>query len=299
MTDLKILFLETRPPFLLLTTILVSLGAAVAYSQGFFNPLFFILTLTGVLLAHVSVNVLNDYFDYKSGLDSEIVNSGRKTPFSGGSGLLTSKLISPETTFKMGMASFISGLAIGLYFIYLKGLLLLPIIAVAAASAVFYTNYFAKHCLGEFIAGLNFGPLMVLGTYIIQAGYFNILKPLAASIAPGILTANLLLLNQFPDAEADEKVGRRHLVILLGRRKASKLYTALTTVSYISIILFVIAKLMPLTALTSLATVPFAYKACSVTLKHYNSLNKLTEALKQNVIMVLVTQALLVVRYLL
>ncbi len=298
MVSFKFLLLETRPQFLLLTVLLVSLGTAVAFNHGFFNPVLFALNMAGALLAHVSVNVLNDYFDFKSGLDVEIVKSGRKTPFSGGSGLLPSELISPVTTFKLGVISLLTGLAIGAYFVYLRGIVLLPIIAVAVASTAFYTVFFAKICLGELLAGLNFGPLMVTGTYIVQAGLFNIWEALTASLAPGILTANLLLINQFPDTEADRKVGRKHFVIVLGKKGASKLYTALTAASYLSIVTGVYLEILPLTVLIALLTVPFAYKACRIAVRHYDSLDKIVEALKQNVLTVLGTQGLMVVGYL-
>lgn len=78
---LKIWFLETRPQFLLLSVVLVLLGTAIARNEGYFDGLKFILTTLGLLLAHASVNILNDYFDYKSGIDLQTT----RTPFSGGS----------------------------------------------------------------------------------------------------------------------------------------------------------------------------------------------------------------------
>jgi 1,4-dihydroxy-2-naphthoate octaprenyltransferase len=87
----KTLFLETRPQFLLLSPILVFLGMGIALYEGYFCLSHFLLCMVGLTLLHASVNVLNDYSDYKSGIDLKV----NRTPFSGGSGLLPAGAISP------------------------------------------------------------------------------------------------------------------------------------------------------------------------------------------------------------
>jgi len=292
------MFLETRPSFLLLSVVVVSLGTAVAWHDGFFNPLFFALTLAGVLLAHVSVNVLNDYFDYRSGLDLEIAKAGKRTPFSGGSGLLPSRAISPGRTLRMGVLSLVLAAPIGVYFLRLRGLMLLPLVLTAAVTVVLYTPAFSRVYLGEFLAGLNFGPLAVLGTYAVQTGSYGA-GALVASLVPGILTGELLLLNEFPDVEADERAGRRHLVILLGRGTAGALYSVLLAATYLLIVLGTLFRLLPPTAPVSLLTGPFAFKASRIAVRDPDSLQAMLPALKHNVIAALGTPALLAVGYLL
>ncbi|HID61917.1 MAG TPA: prenyltransferase, partial [Anaerolineae bacterium] len=98
--SLKTWFLELRPQFLLLAVVLVPIGTAVAWHQGSFNPAYFVLAWVGTVLAHISVNVLNDYFDHKSRLDFHT----QRTPFSGGSGILTAGLLEPTKVYILGVA---------------------------------------------------------------------------------------------------------------------------------------------------------------------------------------------------
>jgi len=140
------------------------------------------------------------------------------------------------------------------------------------------------------------GTLPVLGTYFIQTGSYS-LEAFAASLPPGFLTANLLLLNEFPDAEADKRGGRRHLVITLGKRKASRLYAALMVATYLCIVAGVVAKLMPPVTLIALASIAFAATAVSKAFKHHDNFQQLVPALRANVITVLGTDALLALAY--
>ena len=108
--------------------------------------------------------------------------------------------------------------------------------------------------MGEIFAGLGFGPLLVLGSYYVQTGRYS-WETLVASLAPGILTSNLLFLNEFPDSEADQKGGRKHFVISLGRRDASYLFVALMAASYLCILAGVITGMMPVVTLIGLGTI--------------------------------------------
>lgn len=290
----RIWFLEIRPEFLLLSIVLVLLGTAISWNEGYFDWLRFLLTTLGLLLAHTSVNVLNDYFDYKSGIDFETI----PTPFSGGSGILTQALLNPKSVYLFGVTSLASAFLIGVYLAYISGWKLLPLIFLGGVIAYFYTSILTKWLIGEFFAGLGLGSLPVLGTYFIQAGSYSI-EAIIASLAPGLLTANLLFLNEFPDVEADTKGGRYNLVIALGKKKASRLYAGMIVMTYLCIIGGVAFKFMPITSLIALATIPFAFKAINKTMKHYNNLQEIISAMKVNVITVLGTDALLALSYLL
>jgi 1,4-dihydroxy-2-naphthoate octaprenyltransferase len=138
--------------------------------------------------------------------------------------------------------------------------------------------------------------LPVLGTYFVQTGSYSA-EAVVASLAPGFLTANLLLLNEFPDVEADKKGGRYNLVIALGPKMAGRLYAGLMALTYLSIIGGVVLKLMPPASLIGLVSIPFALKAISVTFKHYDNIQELIPALKANVITVLGTNALVAAGY--
>ncbi|MCW3975228.1 MAG: prenyltransferase [Candidatus Bathyarchaeota archaeon] len=288
---LKALLLVVRAPFLILTFSCISVGFASAIYHGYFNSSHAILALIGSLLAHISVNVLNEYYDYKRGTDLLT----HKTPFSGGSGALPSGLIDQNQAFKIGVVSLISGGIIGLYFITLYPILL-PLIIIASAIIFLYTPILLKNRFAEFFPGLSFGPLLVIGAYITQLpknymGSFII--PAFASIPVGLLVSNLLILNEFPDYEADLSTGRRHGVITLGRERTSRLYVLIMSLTYASIIVPAVLSILPLTTLITLSTLPLAVKTSKNVLRNYDNPVKLIPSLAQNTYIVLLSPILI------
>jgi 1,4-dihydroxy-2-naphthoate polyprenyltransferase len=290
--SLRAWFLLPRFHFIPLTVILVALGTAIAAHEGPIHWGHFLLALVGSILVHVTVNVMNDYHDYRDGIDFNT----RRTPFSGGSGILPSNRLKPKQAFWFATLSLLAATNIGVYFILMKGWLLLPLLLVAGFSAYFYNVCLSRWLVGELFAGLNLGPLLVLGAYYIQTGRYS-WETLFASIAPGILTATLLFLNEFPDKEADETGGRRHLVIALGRGSARFLYVALIGASYLWIVIGVLTRMMPVMTLMGLGTIGFGWKAAKGAMRYYDDMNRLTPILGMNVITILGTQALLTVGY--
>ena len=280
--SLKTWFNETRPPFLLLTPITYSVGIASAYIVGSFDVFRALLGLVGVLLAHISINVINDYFDYKSGLDF----TTKPTPFSGGSGMLISGTLQAKDVYRFAMGSLIIGSAIGLYFAYTMGWMLLPLVAATAISIYFYTPAFSHWYVGEIITGINFGPLMVLGGYFIMTGQYSY-NALAAGVIPGILVGTLLFLNEFPDMEADKGVGRKNVVISLGLEKASRIYVALIAATYAWVLICIATSLLPFTTLVTFITLPTALKATRGVLKDHGDIGKLIPAMGANVTLTL------------
>jgi 1,4-dihydroxy-2-naphthoate octaprenyltransferase len=291
--NLKIWFLETRPQFLLLTVVLAFLGTSIAWFNGAFNLGYAILAFIGLLLCHISVNVFNDYYDYKSGIDLKT----RRTPFSGGSGILPAGSLEPKQVFWFGMGSFLLAVPIGIYFVLVSGLLLLPLLIVAAICILFYTPLFTKLGWPEWAPGIGLGTLPVLGAYFVQTGEYT-LPALIASIPSGILVHNLLLLNEFPDVEADKTAGRRTLPITIGSKGAGIVYSALTIILYVWIVAWVIIGFMPVFSLIALLTIPFALKGIQGAL-NYEDESKLIPGMANNVFMVLITQLLLGIGYIL
>jgi 1,4-dihydroxy-2-naphthoate octaprenyltransferase len=289
---LKTWFLEIRPGFLLLSIVLVLLGSSITWHEGCFDWIKFLLTTLGLLLAHTSVNVLNDYYDYRSGIDFNTT----RTAFSGGSGILIQGILKPKSAYTFGIGCLMAAFPIGIYLTYVSGWQLLPLVFLGGAMIYFYTSHLTKWLIGEFFAGLGLGTLPVMGTYFIQTGQYSI-EAFIVSIAPGLLTANLLLLNEFPDYEADKKGGRYHLVIALGRRKAARLYTGIMIMTYHCIVGGVILKFMPVITLIALITIPFALKAIIFSLRYYDNIEKIIPAMKANIITVLGTDILLALAY--
>ena len=289
------MFLETRPQFLILSPILIILGMGMALYNGEFNTLYLILAVIGLTLLHISVNTLNDYSDYKTGIDFNV----SRTPFSGGSGLLPAKALSPKAVLKLGLGSLFLAVPIGVYFIIERGLTLLPIFILGAIFVVWYTSHITHMGFGmpEISAGLGLGTLPVFGTFLIFTGHFS-WDILYASVPSGILVCNLLYLNEFPDIEADIKGGRRTLPITLGRKKAAYFYSFLTIMVYVWIVAGVALNLMPIWTLLGLLTLPFAFKAIKGSLT-YKTVEEIIPALGANVIVVLLTQLFMGIGYIL
>jgi len=291
---LKIWFLETRPQFLLLSVVLAFLGTSIAWYDGAFHLGYAVLAFVGLLLCHISINTLNDYFDYRSGIDLEV----KRTPFSGGGGMLPAGLLKPRQVLWFGVVSLLLAVPIGVYFVVTldRGWLLLPLLLIAAVCILLYTPFILKTRWPEWAAGLGLGTLPVLGVYFVQTTAY--LPAIVASIPSGILVHNLLLLNEFPDTEADKKAGRKTLPIVMGKAKASIVYSVLTVIVYLWIIGGVVAGLMPPFSLIALLTLPLAIKAIQGARKH-QEITRLMPAMANNVLVVLLTQLLLGIGYIL
>lgn len=290
---LKVWFAETRPQFLLLSVVLAFLGTCIAWYDGYFHLGYALLAFFGLLLCHISVNVLNDYFDYRSGIDLEV----RRTPFSGGSGILPAALLKPRQVLWFGLVSFLLAVPIGVYFVIARGWALLPLLLVAAVCIILYTPFLTRVGWPEWAPGAGMGALPVLGAYFVQTTAYT-LPAIIACIPSGILVHNLLLLNEFPDAEADRKAGRKTLPIVMGKEKAGIVYSALTLAVYLWIIGWVVAGKMPAFSLLALLTLPLAIKAIVGARKH-EEMSQLVPAMANNVLVVLLTQFLLGIGYIL
>jgi 1,4-dihydroxy-2-naphthoate octaprenyltransferase len=284
----------TRANFLPLAIVIVFAGVAAAfYSKHAFNGFDTVLVLVGAVLTHASVNAFNNYFDYRSGIDKRTI----KTPFSGGVETLVRGGMNPSSALVVALASFAGASLIGIYFLTRLFSVLLPIIVYGGVVIVLYTPILARiPALSEIVAGSGFG-LMGLGTYVTQTGFID--GPALAIFVPiTILVALLLFLNEFPDAEVDQAAGRRHLVILLGKKNSAALYVAGLVATYVSIALAVLARYSPPLVLISLATIPIGYKAGRIALKSYNSSTALIPAQGSNVLVILSTIALIGLGYL-
>jgi 1,4-dihydroxy-2-naphthoate octaprenyltransferase len=267
----------------------VLVGVAAAAYDGFdLHPLHVILTLVGAILAHISVNVLNDYFDYRSGIDL----ATKRTPFSGGSGILPAGLLKAQQVYLLGLASLVGVGAVGIYFTYEYGWEILPLGILGILVIYLYTTHITKNPLLCAIApGLGFGPLMVVGTYFTQTGEYSLTAGLA-SLVPGFLVSNLLLLNQFPDIEADKVAARRHLPIAFGRQFSARVYAVLMIATYVSLAVAVGVGVLPLTALIGLLSLPLAAKTVMGVLKNYDDTEKLLPFLGLNIQVILLTTLL-------
>lgn len=279
----------TRANFLPLTIVIVFAGLAAAfYSHRVFLPIDAALVMVGGLLTHASVNAFNNYFDYRSKIDAKTA----KTPFSGGVDVLVKGMMKPSEALTVSLFCLTCAAMIGIYFLARLFNVLLPLVVYGAIIIVLYTPVISRvHALSEIVAGSGFG-LMGLGVYATQTGVIDA-TGIAILIPITILVALLLFLNEFPDAEVDKVGGRRHTVILVGKRSSAWLYVAGQAATYASIILAVAIGAAPLPVLVSLLSLPIAYKASRITLKNYNRTSDLVPALGSNVLFILLTIALM------
>lgn len=281
-----------RPPFLVLPPACAALGVAcVQWTQGYVDLQQALLVLLGAIAAHVSVNAFNEYLDFHSGLDAIT----RRTPFSGGSGVLPKHPELVTSTLVMAITSLAISIAVGLYFVVLRGPALLPLGVAGVVLVLAYTRWITRHPLLCLIApGLGFGPLMVLGTYVALTGQYSAAAA-AASLVPFFLVSNLLLLNQFPDADADAQVGRRHLLITQGPAASAKWYAAFTALAFVSVLLCVLTGLLPYGALAGLLTLVVAVPTVRDVLTHALSVERLLPSMGRNVLLNLATPTLMAV----
>ena len=297
---LKLWIAETRAPFFTATIVPILLGSVIAWARGepFHWGLFF-LTLLGGLLLHAGANMINDYMDHLRGTDA--VNVEFVRPFTGGSRMIQEGLLTPRQILTASLLCLASGSVVGLYLTSVRGWAILLIGAIGLFSAVFYvTPGFSLSAIGvgELFIGLNFGVLMTLGAYTVQTGRFS-WEPVLASLPVALLIAAVLYINEFQDAAADGAVGRRHLVVRLGKRLAAQGYAALMLAVYLSLLLGVLLDGVTPWALLGLLTIPLAFKAVRVALAHYDDSQQLAPANAGTIQVHMLTGLLMIVGYLL
>ena len=270
-----------RIPFFTATIIPVTLGSIIAwYDAGNFIWIRFLPAMLGASLIHAGTNLANDYFDHRWGCDEANLHP---TPFSGGSRVIQEGLIAPKKILYASLVTFILGSVIGLYLNYLSGKNVILILGVIGVFLGFF--YTAKPfrigygSFGELAVGVGFGPLMVMGSYYIQAQALPF-RIFLISIPIGILIALVLFINEFPDYTADKAVGKMTLVVILGKKRSVVLYHSLLTVIYLAIISLVMFKFLPFICLIALFSLPLAFRAFVVS---KNNFDKVYELLPANI----------------
>ena len=293
---------QVRANFLILAVLLVIIGTALSFKYlpegstiSWWN---IALVIIGSVLAHASVNLFNEYSDHFTGIDKNT----KRTPFSGGSGMINSGFTNPSSVLTAAVTTLLIAGAIGIYFGITAHWTIFLIIIIGMFSIVAYTPLLTKLMLGELFSGLTLGTLVVLGTFIALTAKpgqsINLLLPIEVimiSIPPGILTSLLLLLNQFPDAEADRRGGRKHLVIKLGAQNASYVYATGVIATFLIILILPLAGVSSYWLYLGLLTLPLIFKATVTALRFNSNMDKLIPALGANIATVLLTDALLAV----
>jgi len=256
---------SARPPFLVITPVCVGLGASVVVMAGGALEWWLLaVALAGALLAHVAVNALNEYHDFTSGLDLETA----RTPFSGGSGALPADPGADGAVLWLGITAAAATAGIGLVFVARHGWGIVPFGVLGLAIVLTYTPWINRRPVLCLLApGAGIGLLMVAGT---QYALEGVHRPEAwlASVVPFLLGNNLLLLNQYPDIDADAAAGRRHFVIIYGVRPANIVYGVSASAVMATIVAGVVSGLFPVAALIALLPLALALAALAGAVRH-------------------------------
>jgi len=226
---------------------------------------------------HISVDLLNDYSDFKRGIDTNT----KRTRYSGGTGVIPENLISPRLIYCVGVVFLILGGLTGLYFVTIKGIVILILLSFAIISIYFYSTNIVNAGLGELFVAIK-GCMIVMGSYYIQSDTID-LTSVFVGIIIGLLSAVVLLVTSFPDYEADKKSGRRTLVILSGKQKSVKIVAGLIIATCGMIIGGAIFNVIPVFSTIGLLSIPFAVKAIHK-LKRFNEPSQLVSSMANSII---------------
>jgi len=259
-----------RVRFLLASVIAVMTGLALNWSQNgsieYFDAL---LTFAGVMALHASVDLLNDYWDFKRGIDTKTT----RTKMSGGTGVLPEGLLKPSSVYRAGVFFLVLGALIGSYFVITYGILIAIILGFAILSIYFYSTKIVVSGLGDFFVAVK-GSMIVIGTFYIQSGEVNI-ESILAGIVIGTLSSLVLFIASFPDHDADKSKGRKTLVITVGKEKARKLFWIFPLFAYGVIVIGVVLNYLPVITLISLVSFPLIIKSGIGLQKNYDSVDNL------------------------
>lgn len=281
-----------RIKFLLASIISVFLGLAINWWQNTtINLEFAVLTLAGVIALHASVDLLNDYWDYKRNIDTET----KRTKFSGGTGVLPEGLLNPSEVYRAGIILLVVGALIGAYFVFERGITIAIILGFAIISIYFYSTRIVDSGLGEVFVAIK-GAMIVLGTYFVQDAHITA-EPVLAGIISGVLSSTVLFVNSFPDHDADKSHGRRTLVILLGKAKAASSIWIFPIISYGVIITAVALHFFPIVSLITLVTIPIAIKSGMSLKRKFDKIEELVPIMKNFVSYSRITGVLLVISF--
>ena len=263
-----------RLPFLSATFVPIFVGAAIAKFAGY--PIqwgWLALTALGGALLQIGTNTSNDYYDHVSGTD-EINYNYSNVGLNGGGRGIQMGLISPKGMLTLAIITFGLSALVGIPLIQKAGLAVLWLGLIGFLSGLFYTappfKFSSRKGLGELLIGLNFGPLMVAGSALVQTGKL-LPEAFLVGIPIGLLIAAVVYVNEFPDHDSDKKTGKNTLIVVFGPEKARAGYVSLVVGAFLSIIALVLSERLPSESLISLLAAYFGFRAIQTLYKHYNS----------------------------
>ncbi len=274
----------TRLPFVTATLVPVMLGIAIAASDGAFDLVTALLTVLGATFVQLGLNVANDVFDTAQGADDANVTP---TQFSGGSRVIQYGLVTFRQMATLATVFYVAAGVIGLVLLALAGSPeLLAIGVIGFVVSLGYTApplKFVYRGLGEIAVAIGFGPLMLLGAYVVQTRGELALEPFIASIPIALLVALILYVNEIPDRRGDARAGKRTLPVRLSKATVIAGYRLAAVVAYAVLIVGVVTGVLPIPALLVLLTVPLAVQVSNGLAPNYDNPYALMAVMGTNV----------------
>ena len=254
---LRELLVVTRPwsfPMTILLELAVILYAASAgYSV---DPAMALIAIAGSVFLHAAANVLNDYFDYRYGVDRPGVGTTVYRPHP-----IVAGVLSPTATLGYGLAWGFAGVALAALVYTARPLAVwLGLLGLLAAYSYTGPPVKAKYRgLGEVLVYISWGIIIPVGTFYMATGVLKIAEPLAVALPVALLIVAVLVANNLRDIEADRAAGFTTIATILGRRATQKLFKSLILGAYVSLVAVAIILRQPL-ALLALLSLPAARK---------------------------------------
>ena len=256
--ELKNWLLASRPKTLLASVVPVMVGTALAINVDKFNPLVTLVALVCSLLIQIGTNFTNDLYDFYKGADTV----SRKGPVR----VLAAGLISVKEMKTGIIIAFLSAFILGLYLVYIGGIIILAIGVLSSLAGIAYTAGpypLAYKGSGDIFVFMFFGLIGTMGTFYLQANELS-LPAFLSSIPVGSLITNILVVNNFRDIETDRNAGKNTLAVKLGKTFTQYQFIFLIFVSFIVPLLLFLFFDFKFWIFLPYLTLPVVYKTISM-----------------------------------
>ena len=271
-------FRAIRIKFLLASVIAVTNGIAISYwKTGDIDLGYALLTYFGIMCLHISVDLLNDYSDFKRGIDTNT----KRTKYSGGTGVIPENLINSRVIYCAGIVFLILGGLTGLYFVTIKGILILILLTFAIISIYFYSTTVVNIGLGETLVAVK-GAMIVIGSSYVQSGIIDN-SVVFLGIIIGLLSSIVLFIASIPDYTADKSKGRRTLIIIFGKDRGIRIYPLLIGSIYFLLGIGIILGYLPFYSIITFISLPFAIKSIKLLFKDYENIENVIKAVSNTI----------------
>jgi 1,4-dihydroxy-2-naphthoate octaprenyltransferase len=245
------------------------LGTVVAWAlTGFMNQWFFLLTVLGVTLNHIALNMTDDYFDYHAAVDCP----DKRNPYAGGSGTLTRGMIQHKHMRMVFTSFYLLTIIIGLYLCTVQTWWILAFGCLGMGSSYFYTAppiRYGYRGLGEISQLINFSFTIGMGAFVVQTISFS-REAFLVLLPMGFMMFAMIIINEIPDRNDDAAAGKNNLVVRFGAEKAFWLYGIAMTLAYSTILFAPLLNMASFWIYLAFVTLPWTVQAFSILSKYFN-----------------------------